>query len=102
MSAFVVFSMMGFFPVTPGTVTYAIGSPFFEQTTLHLSGGKTFTVRAKDLSPQNKFIQSASLNGKPLTAPFLTHGQLTAGGTLELQMGSRPNKAWGVDNTNCQ
>ena len=102
MSAFVVFSMMGFFPVTPGTVTYAIGSPFFEQTTLHLSGGKTFTVRAKDLSPQNKFIQSASLNGKPLTAPFLTHGQLTAGGTLELQMGSRPNKAWGVDNANCQ
>jgi putative alpha-1,2-mannosidase len=92
MSAFVVFSMMGFFPVTPGTTTYAIGSPFFEKTTLHLPDGKTFTVKANDLSAENKFIQRACLNGQPLEKPFLTHEQLTSGGTLELQMGDKPNK----------
>ena len=92
MSAFVVFSMMGFFPVTPGTTTYAIGSPFFEETTLHLPDGKTFTIKAKDISPENKFIQSTQLNGKPLTEPFITHEQLMSGGTLELQMGNKPMK----------
>jgi len=92
MSAFVVFSMMGFFPVTPGTTTYAIGSPFFEKTTIHLPGGKAFVIEAKDISKENKFIQSAKLNGKPLTEPFLTHEQLMAGGTLELQMGHKPCK----------
>ena len=92
MSAFVVFSMMGFFPVTPGTTTYAIGSPFFEETTLHLPGGKTFTVKARNISQENKFIQSARLNGAVLTKPFISHEQLMAGGTLELQMGRKPNK----------
>ena len=92
MSAFVVFSMMGFFPVTPGTTSYAIGSPFFEKTTLHLPDGKTFTIKAKDISKENKFIQSVKLNGKPLAEPFLTHEQLMAGGTLELKMGNKPNK----------
>ena len=96
MSAFVVFSMMGFFPVTPGTDTYVIGSPFFDRTTMHLPDGKTFTVRAKNLSPENKFIQSATFNGQPLTKPWFTHRQLIAGGTLELSMGNRPNRAWGA------
>jgi len=92
MSAFVVFSMMGFFPVTPGTTTYAIGSPFFEKTTIHLPGGKAFVIEAKDISKENKFIQSAKLNSKPLAEPFLTHEQLMTGGTLELQMGHKPCK----------
>ena len=92
MSAFVVFSMMGFFPVTPGTTTYAIGSPFFEKATLHLPNGKSFTIKAKDISKENKFIQSARLNGQPLTKPFLTHEQLMSGGVLELQMSSKPFK----------
>lgn len=89
MSAFVVFSMMGFFPVTPGTTNYAIGSPFFEKATLHLPSGKSFIIKAKDISKENKYIQSARLNGQPLSMPFLTHEQLMAGGTLELQMGNR-------------
>ena len=89
MSAFVVFSMMGFFPVTPGTTNYAIGSPFFEKATLHLPSGKSFIIKAKDISKENKYIQSARLNGQPLSKPFLTHEQLMAGGTLELQMGNR-------------
>ena len=95
MSAFVVFTMMGFFPVTPGTTTYAIGSPFFEKATLNLPNGKTFTVKAKNLSPENKFIQSARLNGESLDKPWFTHEQLMAGGVLELIMGRQPNKTWG-------
>ena len=95
MSAFVVFTMMGFFPVTPGTTTYAIGSPFFEKTTLHLPNEKTFTVKAKNLSQENKFIQSARLNGKTLDKPWFTHEELMAGGILELTMGCQPNKTWG-------
>ena len=94
MSAFVVFSMMGFFPVTPGTTNYVIGSPFFEKTTLHLPDGKTFTVKAKGLSYENKFIQSARLNGDPLNKPWFTHEQLMAGGVLEFTMGPKPNKEW--------
>ena len=89
MSAFVVFSMMGFFPVTPGTTNYAIGSPFFKKAILHLPSGKSFIIKAKDISKENKYIQSARLNGQPLSKPFLTHEQLMAGGTLELQMGNR-------------
>ena len=98
MSSFVVFSMMGFFPVTPGIPVYAIGSPFFEQTRISLPDGKTFTVKAKGYSQDNKYIQSARLNGKVLDRAWFTHEELTAGGVLELTMGSLPNKDWGKDN----
>ena len=101
MSAFVVFSMLGFFPVTPGTTTYAIGSPFFETATMHLPGGKTFTVKANNLSAENKFIQSARLNGQEWTKSWFTHEQLMAGGTLELVMGPRPNKDWAALPEDC-
>lgn len=96
MSAFVVFSMMGFFPVTPGTTTYVIGSPFFERTAMHLPDGKTFTVVAQNLSSENKFIQSATFNGQPLTKPWFTHEQLMRGGTLQLVMDNKPNRTWGA------
>ena len=96
MSSFVVFSMMGFFPVTPGIPVYAIGSPFFEKTTISLPDGKTFTVRAKGYSEDNKYIQSARLNGKALDRAWFTHDELTAGGTLELTMAPTPNKDWGA------
>lgn len=95
MSSFVVFSMMGFFPVTPGLPVYAIGSPFFEKTTIHLPSGGTFTVKALNFGEENKYIQSAKLNGKTLDKPFFTHKQLMAGGTLELVMGPDPEKDWG-------
>ena len=101
MSAFVVFSMMGFFPVTPGTTTYAIGSPFFEKATMNLPNGKTFTVQARHLSAENKFIQSARLNGQEWTKSWFTHEQLMAGGTLELIMGPRPNKEWAASPSDC-
>lgn len=96
MSSFAVFSMMGFFPVTPGMPVYAIGSPFFEKTTIHLPSGGTFTVKALNYSQENKYIQSAKLSGEPLDKPFFTHDQLMAGGTLELVMGPDPKKDWGM------
>lgn len=95
MSSFVVFSMMGFFPVTPGIPVYTIGSPVFEEIVIGLPSGKTFRVKALDNSPSNKYIQSASLNGDPLDRPWFTHADVLGGGTLELVMGSRPNKRWG-------
>ena len=98
MSSFVVFSMMGFFPVTPGIPVYAIGSPFFEESTITLPDGKKFTLRAKGYSKENKYIQSARLNGKTLDRSWFTHEELMAGGVLELTMGPKPNKEWGRDN----
>ncbi len=97
MSAFVVFSAMGFYPVTPGLPVYTIGSPFFEQTTIDLQNGKQFRIIANKCSVVNKYIQSAKFNGQPLNTPFFTHDQLMAGGKLELEMGPKPNKSWGAD-----
>lgn len=96
MSAFVVFSSMGFYPVTPGIPIYTIGSPVFSRVTIALPNGKYFTVKANHCSVVNKYIQSASMNGEELTTPFFTHKQLIAGGTLELEMGPLPDKRWGA------
>ncbi|SOD12532.1 GH92 family glycosyl hydrolase [Pedobacter xixiisoli] len=96
MSAFVVFSMMGFYPVTPGIPEYAIGSPTFNSISIRLDNGKTFTVLAHGNSPTARYIQSAKMNGKVLNEPVFTHEQLLQGGKLELTMGERPNKTWGT------
>jgi len=95
MSAFVVFSMMGFYPVTPGSPVYTIGSPVFNQITIRLSNGKVFTIKANGNSEDAKYIQSAKLNGQVLNKPWFTHEQLVNGGTLELNMSATPNKLWG-------
>ncbi len=97
MSAFVVFSKMGFFPVTPGVPVYAIGSPFFETATISLPDGKKFTVKARNFSEENKYIQSAKLNGKPLERSWFSHSELVGGGVLELTMGPEPAPSWGSD-----
>jgi predicted alpha-1,2-mannosidase len=91
MSAFVVFSSMGFYPVTPGLPRYTIGSPVFEKVTIHLPNGKTFTVSAPGCSKTNKYVQQAWLNGKPLTKPWFDHSDLIKGGELKLIMGRKPN-----------
>jgi predicted alpha-1,2-mannosidase len=96
MTAFVVFSMMGFFPVTPGVPVYNIGSPVFTHMTIALPNGKLFTINAKNSSAENKYIQSATLNGKPLNKPWFNHTDLVNGATLTVVMGSTPNKAWGA------
>jgi predicted alpha-1,2-mannosidase len=95
MTAFVVFSSMGFYPVTPGLPVYSIGSPVFSKITISLPNNKKFTVIANKCSVQNKYIQSAKMNGKVLNEPTFTHEQLINGGTLELEMGPLPNKSWG-------
>lgn len=92
MSAFVVFSSMGFYPVTPGVPTYTITSPLFEKVTVNLDNGNKFTIKAPGLSAEKKYIQSAKLNGKVLNTPWFSHEELMNGGTLELEMGRLPNK----------
>jgi len=96
MSAFVVFSCMGFYPVVPGIPVYTIGSPVFEQITIHLPNGKDFVILAQGCSETNKYIQEAYLNGQPLAAPWFTHSDLIKGGELKLIMDAIPNKSWGV------
>ncbi len=96
MSAFIVFSCMGFYPVVPGIPLYTIGSPVFEKVTLHLPDNRTFIVSAPGCSGKNKYIQQAYLNGKPLSGPWLSHADLMNGGELKLEMGALPDKTWGA------
>jgi predicted alpha-1,2-mannosidase len=95
MSAFVVFSQMGFYPVMPAHPVYSIGSPVFEKTTIALENGKTFKIIANNVSETNKYIQTATLNGKSLNIPLLKHEDIMTGGVMEFEMGPRANKAWG-------
>lgn len=100
MSAFVVFSSMGFYPITPGIPVYTIGSPLFSKIKINLPNGKVFTINAPNCNETNKYIQKASLNGKTLDGPWFTHDDLINGGTLELEMGAHPNKVWGASEEN--
>ena len=95
MSAFVVFSSLGFYPVTPGSPSYNIGSPLFTKAKVMLSNGKVFEIEAQGAADENKYIQSATLNGKEWNKPWFSHDDIKKGGKLVLVMGSRPNKAWG-------
>lgn len=96
MTAFVVFSMVGFYPVTPGSPTYNIGSPVFKEAKLNLGNGKYFEVVAENYDPDNKYIQSAKLNGKEWNKPWFSHDDIKDGGKLVLLMGNKANKAWGA------
>src|SRR5690554_2286875 len=95
MGAFVVFSSMGFYPVTPGIPVYTLGSPLFEEVAITLENGNRFTLKAENCSKVNKYIQSARLNGQPLNRTWFTHDDLMNGATIELVMGPKPNKEWG-------
>ena len=94
-SSWYVLSAMGFFPVDPATANYAIGSPLFDEVTLHLGDGKDFVIVANHNSEKNIYIQSATLNGKPWNRPWFSHADIANGGRLVLNMGPRPNKSWG-------
>ncbi|MCP4976252.1 MAG: glycoside hydrolase family 92 protein [Maribacter sp.] len=96
MSSFVVFSSMGFYPVTPGVLGYSIGSPIFDYVSVDLGNGKTFEIEAHNTSVENKYIQSATLNGEELEEPWITHDAIINGGKLIFEMGSKANKSWGV------
>ena len=97
LTSFVVFSSIGFYPVTPGFPVYNIGSPLFSDVKVKLPGGKTFHIVAKNCSEENKYIQSARLNGQEWNKPYISHEDVMKGATLELVMGSQPNKQWGAD-----
>jgi predicted alpha-1,2-mannosidase len=92
MSAWLVFSMVGFYPV-PGTDQYVIGAPAFTGATLSVAGG-TFTMSAPGASPENTYVAGVTLNGAPLTTPIIHHSDLKAGGTLVFQMSPTPT-TWG-------
>ena len=96
MSAWYLFTAMGFYPVNPASGDYMIGSPLFKQMTLRLANGKTFTVSATDNSSKNVYIQSATLNGKPLSIPVIRYEDLLAGASLEFVMGPEPSR-WAAD-----
>lgn len=93
-SAWFLFSSIGFYPVTPGTPIYWIGSPFFDKAVLHVPSGKNFTVVAKGAGEGKHFISSATLNGKSLNRCWLNHSEIEAGGELVFEMSSNPVDRW--------
>ena len=96
LTSFVVFSSLGFYPVTPGFPAYNIGSPLFTDIRIKLPEGKELHIIAKGSSRDNKYIQSATLNGKPWNKPWFSQDDIKNGATLVLEMGSQPNKQWGT------
>lgn len=95
-SAFVVFSSMGFYPVTPGSPTYNIGSPLFQNIKVNLGNGVFFEIEAQNNSAENKYIQFATLNGEEWNKPWFSHKDIANGGKLVLIMGNKANKSWGA------
>ncbi|MFM9009689.1 MAG: GH92 family glycosyl hydrolase [Planctomycetota bacterium] len=95
MSAWYVFSALGMYPVNPAAGVYVFGSPVVDEATIALPGGKSFTVVARNNSPESLYIQSAELNGKPYTKSYITHADVVAGGELTFTMGPEPNVAFG-------
>ena len=94
MSAWLVFTALGFYPVTPGSLEYVIGRPFVDRANLTLPNGKRLVVVADRLDDRHPYIRSVSLNGAPVTHAYLRHDQIMAGGELRFVMQSLPNKAW--------
>jgi predicted alpha-1,2-mannosidase len=96
LSSWYVLSAMGIYQVTPGIPVYAIGSPLFGKTTINIDKNKTFTITANGNSKENKYIQSATLNGKTFNRTWISQNEITAGGELIFEMGPKPNKKWGT------
>ncbi len=94
MSAWYVFSAMGFYPVNPVSGEYEIGSPLFPKMRLNLNNGKTFTVLAPNVSRENIYIQSVKVNGQPYDKSYITHQQIMDGATIEFEMGNQPGEIW--------
>ena len=96
MSAWYIVSAMGFFPVTPGATIYNIGTPIFDKVTINLENGKQFVIEAKNVSADNYYIQSSSLNGKPFTKSWFDHSDIVDGGHFVFEMGATPSEKWGI------
>ena len=96
MSAWYLFTAMGFYPVCPGTDQYVLGAPYVPYMKLTLDNGKTLEIKADGVSDTNRYVKSVLLNGKPYTKTYITHDDLMAGGELEFVMSSKPNKKRGL------
>jgi len=96
MSAWLLFTSFGFYPVTPGSGEYVIGRPFVNHVVLHLPNGRQFTISVENLSDANGYVGSVRLNGKPLTHTFIRHEEIMAGGELHFVMQAKPNTQWGT------
>ena len=94
MSAWYVFSAMGFYPVDPISGKYEIGTPMYPEMKMHLANGKIFTILAPAVSKENIYIQSVKLDGKPYDKSYITHEQIMNGSIFEFEMGNKPGKVW--------
>ena len=94
MSAWYVFSALGFYPVDPISGKYEIGTPMYPEMKMHLANGKTFTILAPAVSKENIYIQSVKLDGKPYDKSYITHEQIMNGSIFEFEMGNKPGKVW--------
>ena len=101
MSAWGVFSSMGFYPATPASGVYVLGIPRFDEVTLNLDNGKQFTVKAKNLKPQNCYVKSVKLNGQPLERSYITFDEIYNGGELVFTMTATPDSPWATQPENC-
>jgi predicted alpha-1,2-mannosidase len=95
MSAWLVFTALGFYPVAPGSGQYVIGRPFVDRAAINLPNGKRFVITAQGLSDTNRYVASVSLNGKPLDRVWISHDEIERGGTLSFVMSATPNTNWG-------
>jgi putative alpha-1,2-mannosidase len=95
MSAWYVFSSLGFYPVFPASGNYVIGSPLFNKATINLENGKKFIVESVRNGAANSYIQSIELNGKDYSKTYIRHSDILKGGKMKIVMGSRPNYHFG-------
>ena len=96
MSAWYVFTALGFYPVAPGSNQYVVGRPFVQRAVLHLPNGKTLSVIADHLSDTNAFVQAVTWNGQPLDRTYITHAELMAGGELRFTMNTKQSATWSL------
>jgi len=94
MSAWLIFTAMGFYPVAPASNEYVIGRPFADEIALNLPNGKRFLIVAERLSDANRYVGKVLLNGRPLDRVFVRHEEIMAGGELRFTMSSQPDKRW--------
>ncbi len=95
MSAWYIFSTLGFYPVAPASLNYQLGAPYHENAAINLENGNTFTVKAINLSEDDFYVQSVKLNGEAYNKTYVHYQDIMAGGVLEFTMGASPNKEWG-------
>ena len=96
MSAWYVFSAMGFYPVCPGTDEYILGAPLFKKATLHFENGKNLVITASDNSDTNRYVDEMRVNGTVYTKNYLKHNELLQGGVIDFKMTDRPNMQRGT------